>query len=27
VQETKGYLHRSRASHSRTVNNLDEYVR
>lgn len=26
VQETGGYLHRSRASHSRTVNNLDEYV-
>ncbi len=27
VQETEGYLHRSRASHARAVENLDAYVR
>lgn len=27
VQETEGYLHRSRASHGRVVNHLDRYVR
>ena len=26
VQETEGYLHRSKASHSKAVANLDAYV-
>ena len=26
VQETEGYLHRSKASHAKAVNNLDAYV-
>lgn len=27
VQETEGYLHRSKASHGKAVNALDAYVR